>query len=129
MKFGVSILLTFIVSFAAGLYLPFWSAALVAFLVAVFIYQKPGMAYLSGFLGIFLLWGGLSWWMDAQNNSILSQKIASLFPLGGNSLLLILITAIVGAIIGGLSALSGSFLRRYYDERKELEEHSYTSEY
>lgn len=41
MKFGVSMLLTIIVSFAAGLYLPFWSAGLVAFLVSVFIYQKP----------------------------------------------------------------------------------------
>ncbi|MCS3797541.1 hypothetical protein [Niastella sp. OAS944] len=128
MKFGISILLTFTVSFAAGFYLPFWSAALVAFLVAVFIYQKPGMAYLTGFLSIFLLWGGLSWWIDAQNNNILSQKMASLFPLGGNSLLLILITAIVGAIIGGLSALSGSFLRRYYDERKLEEERAYSDE-
>ena len=129
MKFGISIGMTFIVSFAAGFYLPFWSAALVSFLVAVFIYQKPGMAYLSGFLSIFLLWGGLSIWIDVQNNSILSQKIASLFPLGGNGLLLILITAIVGAIIGGLSALSGSFLRKYYDERKALQEENYSSEY
>ena len=129
MKLGISIGLTFIVSFAAGFYLPFWSAALVSFLVAVFIYQKPGMAYLSGFVSIFLLWGGLSFWIDAQNNSILSQKIASLFPLGGNGLLLILITAIVGAIIGGLSALSGSFLRKYYDEKKLEEEQHYTSEY
>ena len=129
MKFAISIGMTFIVSFAAGFYLPFWSAALISFLVAVFIYQKPGMAYLAGFLSIFLLWGGLSWWIDAQNNSILSQKIASLFPLGGNGMLLILITAIVGAIIGGLSALSGSFLRKYYDERKALEEQNYSSEY
>jgi hypothetical protein len=129
MKFGISIALTFIVSFAAGLYLPFWSAALVSFLVAVFIYQKPGMAYLSGFLSIFLLWGGLSFWIDSQNNSILSQKIATMFPLGGNGLLLILMTAIVGAIIGGLSALSGSFVRRYYDERKLAEERQYSSEY
>ena len=129
MKFAISIGMTFIVSFAAGFYLPIWSAALISFLVAVFIYQKPGMAYLAGFLSIFLLWGGLSWWIDAQNNSILSQKIASLFPLGGNGMLLILITAIVGAIIGGLSALSGSFLRKYYDERKALEEQNYSSEY
>jgi hypothetical protein len=128
MKLGLSILLTFLVSFAAGFYLPWWSAGLVAFLVSVFIYQKPGMAYLTGFAGIFLLWGVLGWWIDSQNNSILSQRIASLFPLGGSSALLILITAIVGAIIGGLSALSGSFLRRYYDERKQLEEGSY-SEY
>jgi uncharacterized membrane protein len=113
MKFGFSILLTIIVSFAAGLYLPFWSAALVAFLVALFIYQKPGMAYLAGFLGILLFWGLLAWWIDAQNNSILSHRMATLFPLGGSSALLILITAIVGAIIGGLSALSGNFLRKY----------------
>ena len=126
--FGISIALIFIVSFAAGFYLPFWSAGLVAFLVSVFIYQKPGMAYLTGFAGIFLLWGMLGLWIDLQNESILSHRIASLFPLGGSSALLILITAIVGAIIGGLSALSGSFLRRYYDERKQLEAQRY-SEY
>ncbi len=125
MKFGVSMLLTVIVSFAAGLYLPFWSVGLVAFLVSVFIYQKPGMAYLMGFSSIFLLWGALVWWIDAQNDSILSQRMASLFPLGGSSALIILITAIVGAIVGGLSALSGSFLRRYYDERKLEEERRY----
>jgi uncharacterized membrane protein len=113
MKFGISILLTIVLSFALGLYLPFWSAGLVAFLVAVFIYQKPGLAYLAGFLGILLFWGLLAWWIDAQNNSILSQRMATLFPLGGSSALLILITAIVGAIIGGLSALSGNFLRKY----------------
>ncbi|OQP68471.1 hypothetical protein [Niastella populi] len=129
MKFGISIALTVIVSFAAGLYLPFWSAGLVAFLVSVFIYQKPGMAYLMGFTSIFLLWGALVLWIDAQNDSILSQRMASLFPLGGSSALIILITAIVGAIVGGLSALSGSFLRRYYDEWKELEEQRYTSGY
>lgn len=113
MKFGITILLTFFVSFAAGLYLPFWSAAFIAFLVAIFIYQRPGMAYLAGFLGIFLLWGSLAWWIDAQNDSILSKRMAGLFSLGGSSALLILVTALVGGIIGGLSALSGSFLRKY----------------
>ncbi|HEX6431583.1 MAG TPA: hypothetical protein VF008_28025 [Niastella sp.] len=117
MKFGISILLTMIVSFAAGLYLPFWSVGLVAFLVAVFIYQKPGMAYLAGFLSILLFWGLLAWWIDAQNNSILSNKMASLFPLGGSSALLILVSALVGAIVGGLSALSGSYLRKYLESR------------
>jgi len=31
---------------------------------------------------------------------------------------LILVTALVGGIIGGLSALSGSFLRKYIDSRR-----------
>jgi hypothetical protein len=118
MKFGISILLTMIVSFAAGLYLPFWSVGLVAFLVAVFIYQKPGMAYLAGFLSILLFWGLLAWGIDAQNNSILSNRMATLFPLGGSSALLILVSALVGAIVGGLSALSGSYLRKYLESRK-----------
>ncbi|THU32438.1 hypothetical protein FAM09_26970 [Niastella caeni] len=113
MKFGISILLTIVVSFAAGMYLPFWSAALVAFLVALFIYQKPGMAYLAGFVSILLLWALLAWWIDTQNDSILSTRMATLFPLGGSSALLILITGLVGGIIGGLSALSGNFLRKY----------------
>ena len=118
MKFGISILLTIIASFAAGLYLPFWSVGLVAFLVAIFVYQKPGMAYLAGFVSILLFWGLLAWWIDAQNDSILSKRMATLFPLGGSSALLILITGIVGAIVGGLSALSGSFLRKYIEHRK-----------
>jgi len=118
MKFGVAILLTMIVSFAIGLYLPFWSVALVSFLVALFIYQKPGMAYLAGFLGILLLWASLAWWIDVQNDSILSHRMATLFPLGGSSALLILVSAVVGAIVGGLSALSGSFLRKYIDSRE-----------
>jgi len=123
MKFGVSIILTLLISFAAGMYLPFWSVALVAFLVAVWVYQKPGMAYLAGFVSILLLWGMLAWWIDAQNDSILSTRMATLFPLGGSTALLILVTSVVGAIIGGLSALSGSFLRKYLDERKYRNEY------
>lgn len=119
MKFGVSVLLTIITAFAAGLYLPFWSVALVSFGVAAFVYQKPGMAWLTGFVSILLCWGLLAFWIDVQNESILSTRMANLFPLGGSSGLLILITALVGAIIGGMAALSGSFLRKYIDSRKK----------
>jgi hypothetical protein len=118
MKFGIAIILTMLVSIVSGMYLPFWSVGLVAFLVAIFVYQKPGMAYLAGFVSILLFWGLLAWWIDAQNDSILSKRMANLFPLGGSSALLILITGLVGAIVGGLSALSGSFLRKYIESRK-----------
>lgn len=117
MKFGASVLLIIIVSFAAGLYLPFWSVGLVSFCVAAFIYQKPGMAWLTGFVSIFIFWSLLAFMIDAQNDGILSARMSSLFPLGGSSALLIGITGVVGAIIGGLSALSGSFLRKYIDGR------------
>lgn len=60
MKFFVSLLLTALLSFAACLYLPWWSIALAAFLVAALVPQKPFRSFLAGFAALFLLWGGLS---------------------------------------------------------------------
>lgn len=111
-KYIVSILLTALLSFVAGLYLPWWSIAVAAFIVSVFIRQKPAMAFLSGFLGVFLLWEVLAWWIDEMNNSILSQKIAQLLPLGGSSIILIFVTSLVGAVVGGVAALTASYLRK-----------------
>ena len=117
MKFIVSLLLIALLSFAAGLYLPWWSVAVCAFVVSVLIIQQPFRAFLAGFAGVLLLWLILSWWVDAANDQILSHKIAQIFPLGGASFLLILVTAIVGGLVGGLAALSGSYLR-YGTSRK-----------
>jgi hypothetical protein len=53
----------------------------------------------------------LAVWIDSKNESLLSQKIAQLFPLGGSSVLLIIVTALFGALVGGFAALSGAALR------------------
>ncbi|MBL7734911.1 MAG: hypothetical protein JNL51_05595 [Chitinophagaceae bacterium] len=112
MKFTVTILLTALSGFVCGLYLPWWSVGVAAFLAAVMIYQPPAKAFLTGALGIFLLWGVLSWIIDSQNQGLLSAKIARILPLGGSSFLLILLTSFIGSLVGGLGALSGSLLRR-----------------
>lgn len=110
-KFLLAVFLTLVVALALGLYLPWWSIALAAFGVAVLVPQKPLGAFLSGFVALFLLWGALAFWIDQQNQSILSHKVSQLFPLQGSSLLLILITALVGALVAGLGALTASFVR------------------
>lgn len=112
MKFIVSIIVTALLSLAAGFYLPWWSLAAAAFIVAALIPQKPWKAYLSGFLGLFLLWGILAFWIDMKNQHILSQKMAQVFPLGGSWILLILVTALVAAIVAGFAALTGSYVRK-----------------
>ena len=88
-----------------------WSLAIAAFLVAVLIHQRSAKAFLSGFLGVFILWAGIAWWIDIKNEGVLSKRIAELFYLGGSSTLLILVSALIGALVGGLAAMSGSFLR------------------
>lgn len=112
MKFLVALLLTAILSFLAGIYIEWWwFFAVIAFVVAILVHQKAGKAFASGFLGLFLLWGGLAYWIDVKNESILSSKIADLLPLGGSSFLLVVITGFIGGIVAGLAALSGSYLR------------------
>ena len=111
MKFLAAILLTVLLSFIAGLYFPWWSIAGIAFLIALLVHQKAGKAFLSGFLGIFLLWAGLAWWIDMKNNGVLSKKIASVLPLGGNAIAIIALTGIIGGLVAGFAAMCGSYLR------------------
>lgn len=111
MKFFASLILTALLSFIAGIYLPWWSIALVAFVVALLVHQKAGKSFLAGFLSIFILWAGLALLIDVQNQHILSKIIAEVLPLGGLSFLLILLTAFIGALVAGFAAMSGSYLR------------------
>jgi hypothetical protein len=111
MRFLLSTLLIATLGFLAGLYLPWWSIAIIAFGVTVFIPQRTGFGFLSGFLGIFLLWALVASWIDISNKSILSHKISELFKLGGSSVLLILVTAFVGGLVGGFAGMAGSSLR------------------
>ena len=110
MKFLLSVVLIALVSFIAGLYLPWWSIAIVPFLVAVWMRQSAAAGFIAGFTGIFVLWVIVAAWINYKNDSILSHKIALLFPLGGSSFLLIIVTAFVGGLVGGFAAMSGSLV-------------------
>lgn len=112
MKFITSLILTALLSFAACLYLPWYSIAVVAFLVAALIPQRPVRAFLTAFVALFLLWGGLSFWISNNNDHLLAHKVSLLILKTDNPYLLILATALIGAIVAAIAALSGSYLRR-----------------
>lgn len=113
MKFLVATILTAVLAFIAGLlsFSPWWGFAVSSLLVAVLVHQKAGKAFLAGYTGVFLLWSGLAWWIDMKNNGVLSSKIAAVLPLGGNTFYLILVTALIGGLVAGMAALTGSYLR------------------
>lgn len=112
MKFISSIIVTALLSYAAGFFFPWWSIAIAAFIVSALIPQKPFIAFLSGFLALFLLWGGLAFFMDMKNEHILSGKIAEILFKTPSGSLLILVTGVVGGLVAGLAALTGSFVRK-----------------
>ncbi len=112
LKYILAIISTALLGFVSGLYLPWWGIAPAAFIVSLSIPQRPGFSFVSGFLGIFLLWELLAWWIDSKNDSILSQKVAMLLGLGHSSVGMIFLSSLVGALVGGFAAITGSYLRR-----------------
>ena len=111
MRFFLSFLLTMALAFVLGLILPWWSIAVAGVGVALLVHQNLLTSFLAGFFGIFALWLAVAFWLDSRNESILSKKIATIFPLEGSGILLMLITAFVGALVGGFAAMIGSSLR------------------
>jgi hypothetical protein len=111
MKFIISFILIVLLSFAGALYFPWWIIAVAAFMVAALIPQHPFKAFVTGFLALFILWGAHAFFLDSRNEHILATRVASILPLGGSYILLILVTAFIGGLVAGMAALTGSLLR------------------
>ncbi len=88
------------------------------FLVGFLIPGNGFLAFNAGFLGGGLVWLGLSFRLDVETNSILSEKIVQLFPFSDATLLLI-VAGLIGALIGGFSILSGNSLRSIFLKKKQ----------
>jgi hypothetical protein len=119
MKFLLATIIIILFSFLACLYFPWWSIAIVAFMISILIPQKPLASFISGFAGLFLLWGFLSLWISISNDHILAHRVSLLIFKTDSPYLLIIVTALIGAMVAGFAALTGSFLRK----EKTIETH------
>ncbi|MFN5334079.1 MAG: hypothetical protein ACK5BV_02675 [Bacteroidota bacterium] len=117
MKHFLPTILTILLSYLSGAFLPWWTFVPITMIIFAFMPLKPGMAFLSGFIALLIVWGGLAWMMDTSNHHILSKKIAQLFLKNDQYSFLILITTVIGALLGGLSALTGSLGRSAFLKR------------
>lgn len=90
-------------------FLPWWVIAPVSFLTCLLFRITKGEAFIAGFLALFLLWGGMAFFIDSGNEHILSGKIAALLKLPF-SFLLILLTGLLGGLVAGLAGFSAGWL-------------------
>lgn len=93
--------------------MPWWSIGLAAAGVVFFSRLKPGWAFLTGFFGIAALWSIVAVSKDINNEHILSTRMAQLFHLP-NFGTFIVVTILLGAIVGGLSAWSAALLAQVF---------------
>lgn len=113
MKFILSLVLIALLSLIATWYLPWWSLAVVAFLVCCFLQQSSGRSFLAAFLAIFLLWLGFGLWKDSGNAHVLATRMAAMFGLPHYSLYL-LVAALVGGLVAGFGGWTGSLVRKAF---------------
>ncbi len=118
-NFILQFALTFFFSWIVQLLLPWWSLVIVAAGVAVFFHYKyAAVSFLAGFLAIGLLWMGYTYWIST-GDSTLTARMAEL--LGGVSpFLLVILSTIIGAIAGGLGALTGAMGRQLLGLKKTV---------
>ncbi len=103
--------LILVISLVLQLFLPWWIIAPVAFGLAFWRSQSAGQAFLAGFGAIFVLWLVAALIPDFRNDHILSTKIAILFPVRYPAILMV-VTALIGGLVGGLASWSGFFWKR-----------------
>jgi len=108
----LKIIFTAVIAFLLQNIFPWWSAAVAAFLIAFILYSKPGSSFLSGFFGIAMLWIIWAFMANYSNDGALASRVAPIFSLPNNALLII-ITALVGGLVGGFSAMTGSYIRNW----------------
>ncbi len=110
-SFLMALAAVFMVCLVGQWLLPWWATGGLAMLTALWIKIKPGLSFWAGFLAVALLWGGYAAWLSWANEGILAARMGALFGLSGG--LLLLVTALIGGLLGGLGALTGSLARRW----------------
>jgi hypothetical protein len=105
-------LLILLIATAAQLVLPWWVIAPICFVLAAGLGRTGGRSFLAGFAGVGLGWAAAAAWLNVGNDGLLAHRVAQLLPLGGSSWALVLVTAIVGGLVGGMAALAGCWLRQ-----------------
>jgi hypothetical protein len=105
-----------IIAICAGIItwlMPWYMAAAVAFVATVNAKITPGKAFLAGFGGVGLTWLVVALYRDIPNEHILSGRMAKVLGLP-NGFFFLLITIVLGAIVGGMAGWSGGVMNKAF---------------
>jgi hypothetical protein len=115
--------------------LPWFMPCILAFLAGIVASRLPAAGFLTGFLGVGLFWTALVLASHLRNGGVLTGQIAAILSenMGRHvsSLLLLILTPVLGALLGGLAAWSGKLLftatdyMNSYSRRRERRKGSY----
>lgn len=101
---------TILLALVLSLFMPWWSVMVAGFATALFMPLKKAAVFFVPFLAILIFWFLYSFMLSSSNDFTLAKRIAVLLPLGGSSILLMLVTGIIGGLAIGIAAVFGKQL-------------------
>lgn len=107
MRFTIQILFILVLAAILELFLPWWSIALAAFAGGLAL--KSNFNFVAGFIAIAVLWLAKIMIVEFSAAAPLAEKVAHIFTLPGKTSLII-VTCIIGGVVGGLGAVTGALL-------------------
>lgn len=110
-----------ILGFALSFFGPWWSIALVSFVLCYQLAKNAKSAFgLSALAGI-LVWGGASWVKHLQAEAPITDKMAQMFQSSISALqglpsmgVVLVFVVLIAGLIGGLSGLAGFQVKQLF---------------
>ena len=109
MKFLIQFVAILFSAHLLALFMPWYSIAIAAFVMGFLL--KSNTNFLAGFAAIATLWAFNALLIDAGSSSDLSERVAKLLMVKYETVLF-LVMAVIGGLVGGFAALTGSLLRK-----------------
>jgi hypothetical protein len=116
MKFLLFTLLSALVVVFLNIVAPYWMVIIAVTALAALIRPTVWGGFLGGGLGMGLVWLGQTLYISAVTSSTLPDKMGALMGLG-SGLSLMLLTAVLGFILGGCSGLLGVMFRNLIQKK------------
>ena len=116
MKFLLFTLLSALVVVFLNIVAPYWVVMIAVTALAALIRPNVWGGFLGGGLGMGLVWLGQTLYISAVTSSTLPDKMGALMGLG-SGLSLMLLTAVLGFILGGSSGLLGVKFRNLIQKK------------
>ena len=116
MKFLLFTLLSALVVVFLNIVAPYWVVMIAVTALAALIRPTVWGGFFGGGLGMGLVWLGQTVYISAVTSSTLPDKMGALMGLG-SGLSLMLLTAVLGFILGGCSGLLGVMFRNLIQKK------------
>ena len=116
MKFLLFTLLSALVVVFLNIVAPYWVVMIAVTVLAALIRPTVWGVFFGGGLGMGLVWLGQTLYISAVTSSTLPDKMGALMGLG-SGLSLMLLTAVLGFILGGCSGLLGVMFRNLIQKK------------